>query len=94
MERSHFVNEINSVNEQMEQLNAKRRNLWITLVAVIIFCVVIAVALALIIRGFFRQRAYIKILYERIWLSPRQKSQRRERHQPLTKTALANFATR
>ena len=27
MERSHFVNEINSVNEQMEQLNVKRRNL-------------------------------------------------------------------
>lgn len=65
MERSHFVNEINSVNEQMEQLNAKRRKLWITLVVVIMFCVVIAVALALIIRGFFRQRAYIKILYEK-----------------------------
>ena len=65
MERSHFVSEINSVNEQMEQLNAKRRNLWITLVVVILFCVVIAVALVFIIRGFFRQKAYIKILYEK-----------------------------
>lgn len=65
MERSHFVSEINSVNEQVEQLNAKRRNLWITLLVVILFCIVIAVALAAIIRGFFRQRAYIKILYEK-----------------------------
>lgn len=65
MERSHFVSEINSVNEQMEQLNVKRRNLWITLVVVILFCIVIAVALAAIIRGFFRQKAYIKILYEK-----------------------------
>ena len=65
MERSHFVNEINSVNEQMEQLNAKRRNLWITLLVVILFCIIIAVALVFIIRGFFRQRAYIKILYEK-----------------------------
>ncbi|WP_288762452.1 AraC family transcriptional regulator [uncultured Prevotella sp.] len=79
MERSHFVNEINSVNEQMEQLNAKRRNLWITLVAVIIFCVVIAVALALIIRGFFRQRAYIKILYEKnLALAKAEKSKERK----------------
>ena len=65
MERSHFVSEINSVNEQMELLNAKRRNLWITLVVVITFCAIIAVALVLIIRGFFRQRTYIKILYEK-----------------------------
>lgn len=65
MERSHFVSEINNVNEQMEQLNAKRRNLWITLVVVILFCVVIVAALVFIIRGFFRQRTYIKILYEK-----------------------------
>ncbi len=65
MERSHFVSEMNSVNEQMEQLNAKRRHLWITLIIVAMFCAMIAVALVLIIRGFYRQRAYIKILYEK-----------------------------
>ena len=65
MERSHFVSEINSINEQMEQLNAKRRGLWITLMVVALFATVITVALVFIIRGFFRQRAYIKILYEK-----------------------------
>ncbi len=65
MERSQFVNEINRVNGQMEQIDEKRKSLLVTLSVVLFIVLIVIITLAVIIRGFFRQRAYIKILYQK-----------------------------
>lgn len=65
MERAHFVNEINRVNDELVRIETRRRTLIITLSVVVFVLLIIIVATTVIVRGFFRQREYIKILYEK-----------------------------
>lgn len=65
MERAHFVNEINRVNDELVRIETRRKTLIITLTVVMFVLLLIIVATTVIVRGFFRQREYIKILYEK-----------------------------
>ncbi len=65
MERSVFVHELSRVNTQLAESNARHHQMVMTVLVLLAFIIVIAVALVVNIRGLRKQKAYVRKLYEK-----------------------------